>query len=128
MLWSRTPLSMHSFEPLRCRLLSLGASMRRRDFFGVLGGAAAAWPIAARAQQPGRMPRIGVLMNTAANNSVGQARISAFQQRLQQLGWIDGRNVQIEYRWSGGNANDTRKYAAELVALAPDVILSSGTS
>jgi putative ABC transport system substrate-binding protein len=100
----------------------------RRGFITLLGGAAAAWPLSALAQQPDRMRRIGVLANTAANNPVGLARIAAFQQGLQQLGWIDGRNVRIDYRWTGGDADDTRKYAAELVALAPDVILSSGTS
>src|SRR5262245_11627047 len=104
------------------------ADMKRREFLSVLGGAAAAWPVAARAQQPERMRRIGVLANTAANNPVGQARIAVFQQELQKLGWIDSRNVRIEYRWTGGNADNTRKYAAELVALAPDVILASGTS
>jgi putative ABC transport system substrate-binding protein len=101
--------------------------MRRRAFITLLGGAAA-MPLAARAQQPERMRRIGVLANTAANNPVGQARIAVFQQELPKLGWIDGRNVRIEYRWSGGNADNTRKYAAELVALTPDVILASGTS
>jgi hypothetical protein len=104
-----------------------GVDMRRREFITLLGGAAA-MPPAARAQQPERIRRIGVLANTAANNPVGQARIAAFQQELQQLGWIDGRNVRIDYRWPGGNADNTRKYAAELVALAPDVILASGTS
>ena len=102
--------------------------MRRRDFLGVLGSVATAWPLAARAQQTERLRRIGVLANTAANNSVGQARIGAFQKRLHQLGWIDGHNVRIEYRWTGGNADDASKYAAELVALAPDAILASGTS
>ena len=99
----------------------------RRDFITLLGGAAAAWPLAARAQQPERMRRIGVLMPLAADDPVGQARLGAFQQGLQQSGWTDGHNVRIEYRRSAGNAADTRKYAAELVALAPDVILSSGT-
>jgi len=80
------------------------------------------------AQQPARMRRIGVLANTAANDPVGQARIAVFQQELQKLGWIDGHNVRIEYRWPGGNVDDTRKYANELIALSPDVILASGTS
>ena len=91
----------------------------------MLGGAAA-WPLAARAQQPERMRRIGVLMGAAADDPEGQARIAAFQQGLQQLGWTDGRNVRIDYRWGAGNADDIRKYAAELVALAPDVILATG--
>src|SRR5262245_29880804 len=100
--------------------------MRRREFITLLGGAAA-WPLAAHAQQPERMRRIGVLTGQAANDPQGQARIAAFLQGLQELGWSVGRNVRIDIRWSGGNADDTRKYAAELVALEPDVILSSGT-
>ena len=92
--------------------------MRRRDFLGVLGGAAA-WPLAARAQQPDRVRRIGVLMPLAADDAEGQARIAAFLDGLQQLGWTDGRNVRIDTRWAAGNANDARKYAAELVSLAP---------
>jgi ABC-type uncharacterized transport system substrate-binding protein len=100
--------------------------MRRREFITALGGAAA-WPLAAGAQQPERVRRIGLLMPLAADDPEGQLRLGAFQQGLQQFGWTDGHNVRIEYRRSGGNAADTRKYAAELVALAPDVILSSGT-
>jgi len=102
--------------------------MRRRDFFMLLGGAAAAWPLVARAQQPERMRRIGVLMNTAANDLEGQGRLAAFQQRLQQLGWSDGRNIRIDTRWSGGAAEAIRKYATELVALAPDIILATGSA
>jgi putative ABC transport system substrate-binding protein len=100
--------------------------MRRRDFVTLLGGVAAAWPLTARAQQPEQMRRIGVLMSVAADDPEGKARFKAFQQGLQQLGWIDGRNVRIETRWSGGKADDARRYAAELIALAPDVILASG--
>jgi ABC-type uncharacterized transport system substrate-binding protein len=99
--------------------------MRRRDFITLLGGAAA-WPLAARAQQPDRMRRIGVLMSTGAGDPEGQARLAAFLQGLQQLGWTDGRNVRIEARWSGGKTDDARRYASELVALVPDVILVSG--
>ena len=99
--------------------------MRRREFITVLGGATA-WPLAARAQQPERMRSIGVLHTIAADDPHSQARIAAVLQGLQQLGWTDGRNVRIEYRWSAGNDADTRKYAAELTALAPDVILASG--
>jgi putative tryptophan/tyrosine transport system substrate-binding protein len=104
--------------------------MRRREFITALGGAAAtaAWPLAARAQQPDRIRRIGVLMNRAADDPQAQASVAAFVQGLQQLGWTDGRNVHIDTRWTGGNAEDTRKYAAELVALAPDVINASGAS
>ena len=100
--------------------------MKRREFIAALGGAAVAWPSTARAQQPERMRRIGVLMSQAADDPVGQARVKAFQQGLQQLGWTDGRNVRIDYRWAAGNVENSRKYAAELVALAPDVILAVG--
>ena len=100
--------------------------MKRREFITLLGGAAAAWPLAARAQQGERMRRIGVLMSTAADDPEGQARIAAFLQGLQQLGWTDGRNVRIDIRWAAGDADRIRRYAAELVALAPDVILATG--
>jgi ABC-type uncharacterized transport system substrate-binding protein len=102
--------------------------MRRREFITLLGGAAVAWPLAARAQQREQMRRIGALMNLAENDPEGQARNAAFLQGLQQLGWTDGRNVRIEYRWTLGDADRIRKYAAELVALEPDVILASGSS
>jgi putative ABC transport system substrate-binding protein len=99
----------------------------RREFITLLGGAAAAWPLAARAQQAGeRMRRIGVLMFQAADESETQVRVVAFVRRLQELGWTVGRNTQIEYRWAGGDANLIRRYAVELVALAPNVILVSG--
>jgi putative ABC transport system substrate-binding protein len=102
--------------------------MRRRDLIALLGGAAATWPFAARAQQGEPIRRIGVLMSLAAYDPQGQARITAFLQALQQLGWTDGRNLQIDTRWAAGNAEDIRKYAAELAALAPEVILASGGS
>jgi putative tryptophan/tyrosine transport system substrate-binding protein len=89
---------------------------------------ATTWPLAARAQQPARMRRIGVLMNLASDDTEGQARLAAFHQELQRLGWTVGTNVQIDYRWGAGDADRTHKYAAELVALAPDAILASGTS
>jgi putative ABC transport system substrate-binding protein len=102
--------------------------MRRREFLRVLGGAAAGWPLAARAQQTRRMPRVGVLMNTLADDQEGQTRYGAFLQGLQQLGWADGRNVRIDIRWGALNdADRSHKFAAELVALAPDVILSTTT-
>jgi putative ABC transport system substrate-binding protein len=102
--------------------------MRRREFMALLGGAAAmAWPLAARAQQAGPVLRIGVLMNTAADNPEGQAGVAAFQQVLQQLGWIDGRNARIEIRWGNNDVERDRRYAEELVALGPDIILASGT-
>jgi putative ABC transport system substrate-binding protein len=100
--------------------------MRRRDFITSLGGAAI-WPLAARAQQGQRARRIGVLMNLASDDAIGQARVAAFLQGLQQLGWTDGRNVRIETRWGASDADRIRKYAAELVELAPDVILAAGT-
>src|SRR5262245_4162753 len=98
--------------------------MKRREFITLLGGAAA-WPLAARAQQSERMRRIGVLMNLAPDDPEGRARVAAFQQRLQELGWVDGRNVQIDHRW-GADVARFRTYAAELVALAPDVIVAGG--
>jgi ABC-type uncharacterized transport system substrate-binding protein len=98
--------------------------MQRREFITLLGGTAAAWPLIARAQ--GRVRRIGVLMSLAADDRQGQARLAAFVQSLRELGWIDGHNVRIDTRWAAGNANSARKYAAELAALAPDVILASG--
>ncbi len=105
---------------------ALGEAMKRRDFIAGIAGSSAAWPLAARAQQPERMRRIGVLMSLAADDQQGRARLAAFVQGLEELGWTDGRNVRIDYRWGAGNADDIRKYAAELVALSPDVILASG--
>ena len=102
--------------------------MRRRAFITLLGGAAAAWPLAARAQQRERMRRIGVLLPATADDADFQARVGAFQQALAQLGWIIGRNVRIDTRWGGGKSEDIRRHAMELVALAPDVILAHGTS
>ena len=102
--------------------------MKRRAFIALLGSAAAAWPLAARAQQPNRMRRIGVFMNLASDDAEGQARNAAFLQGLQEAGWAVGRNVRIEYRWGAGDPELFRRYAAELVALAPDVILASGAS
>jgi putative ABC transport system substrate-binding protein len=97
--------------------------MRRREFIAIVGGAAAL-PLAARAQQAERMRRIGVLMNAAADDPEGQARIAAFHQGLQEWGWTPGRNAQIDIRWGAVDADSSRRYAAELVALAPDVILA----
>jgi putative ABC transport system substrate-binding protein len=100
--------------------------VKRREFITLIGGAVATWPVAARAQQSGLMRRIGVLISLAANDPEAQARIAALVQGLQQLGWTDGRNVRIDYRWGAGNADDIRKYAIELAALAPDAILATG--
>jgi putative tryptophan/tyrosine transport system substrate-binding protein len=101
--------------------------VKRREFVTLIGGALAAWPLAASAQQRERMRSIGVLMNRAADNPEGQDRLAAFQQGLQEAGWSVGRNVRIDTRWSEDNADLSAKYAAELVALAPDIILASGT-
>jgi putative tryptophan/tyrosine transport system substrate-binding protein len=99
--------------------------VRRRAFITLLGSAVT-WPLGARAQQPERMRRIGVI--SGANDQLTQARIAAFIQGLQQLGWTEGRNAHIDARWSAGNAAEIRRYAAELVALAPDVIFTAGSS
>jgi putative ABC transport system substrate-binding protein len=100
--------------------------MRRREFISLLGGAAA-WPLRAHAQQTDRTRRIGVLMNLAADDPESPVRVAAFAQGLQELGWIVGRNVRIDTRWGASDPDRSRSYAAELVALAPDVILASGT-
>src|SRR5262249_11235660 len=103
--------------------------MKRREFITLLGGAAAAWPLAARAQQGERMRRIGVLLASTADDPEYKPRMKAFEQALGLLGWTDGRNARIDIRWAGTNAEDVRKHAVELVALAPDVILAgSGTT
>jgi putative tryptophan/tyrosine transport system substrate-binding protein len=99
--------------------------IRRREFIAGLGGAAA-WPLAARAQQPQRMRRIGGLMNLTADDPESVARIAAFSQALAELGWTIGRNVKVEYRWAVGDPELFRRYAQELVALAPDVIVAQG--
>jgi len=102
---------------------------RRRQFITLVGGAAAAWPLAARAQQTERVPRIGVLMASAADDSENQARMAGFLQGLAQLGWTDGRNIRIDTRWATTNPDDLRRHATELTALAPDVLVAaSGTT
>src|SRR5262245_28979530 len=102
--------------------------MQRRQFLTLLSGAAAAWPLAARAQQGERIRRVGVLNTLVADDAMGQARNGAFLQGLQQAGWTIGRNVQVETRWAAGDADRLRTYAAELVALAPDVIVTAGNA
>src|SRR3989449_242493 len=105
--------------------------VKRRAFLALLGGAAAssiAWPFATRAQQRERVRRIGVLTPFAADDAEGHGRLTAFAQGLQQLGWTVGQNIRIDYRWGDGKADTMRKYAAELVALAPDVILSDSSA
>src|SRR5262252_6785187 len=101
--------------------------MRRRDFIRAIVGSATAWPLTSRAQQSKPMRRVAALMPYSANDPQAQNRNAAFLQALQQLGWTVGQNIQIDYRWSAGSEDDTRKYAAELVALAPDVIFTSGS-
>src|SRR5215470_17788809 len=103
--------------------------MKRREFITLIGGAAAAWPLAAQAQQhPNPMRRIGVLHTPAADDPEGQARNAAFLQGLAQFGWTDGGNVRIETRWAAGDADRIRRFVAELVTLAPDVIVTTGSA
>jgi putative ABC transport system substrate-binding protein len=101
--------------------------MKRREFIALLGGAAASWPLTAQAHQPDRVRRLGVLMSTNENDPVGQTRVAAFREGLAELGWREGNNLAIEWRWSGGDIARTRAYAAELVQLAPDLLVSNGT-
>ena len=105
-----------------------GASMRRRAFLGVLGGAAVGWPIVTHAQQSDRVRRIGVLSGYAEDDTEARARLAGFQQGLHELGWIVGRNLRTEYRWSRGNSDHARTLAKELVQLQPEVILGETTS
>jgi putative ABC transport system substrate-binding protein len=102
--------------------------MKRREFITLLGGIAAGWPLTSRAQQAERTRRIGVLSGVAGDDQANRVRLAAFQERLQQLGWTEGDNVRIDYRFAAANPENFRKYAAELVALAPDVILAPGFS
>jgi hypothetical protein len=102
--------------------------MRRRDFITLLGGAAAAWPLAARAQRGDRVRRIAVLMTNAEDDPEGWMRAAAFRQGLRELGWTEGQNLRIDWRWSGGDVERMRDYAAEAVALAPDLIVANGAA
>src|SRR6266536_2853546 len=101
--------------------------MRRREFITLLGGTVLAWPLDARAQQPDQKRQIGVLMNIAVSDPEGQSRVAAFRQGLQELGWNEGRNVRIDYRWDANDAVRSRGYAVELIAFAPDVILAAAS-
>jgi putative tryptophan/tyrosine transport system substrate-binding protein len=102
--------------------------LKRREFITLIGGAVTAWPFAARAQQPERIRRIGALSPLPADHPEAKARMAAFLQELAQFGWVDGRNVRIDARWGAGDTDRIRRYAAELVALAPDVILATSTA
>ena len=125
-MWTAADWSL----PIRYPAIRLGCGdrmqfdqLKRREFITLLGGATAAWPLTVRAQQGERMRRVGVLMGVA-DDAEGQARIKGLQQGLRELGWIEGRNVHIDYRWTGGDATRVRAYAAELVKLSPDVIVA----
>jgi DNA-binding LacI/PurR family transcriptional regulator len=100
--------------------------MKRREFITLLGGAAAAWPLAARAQQSDRMRRIAVLMNNAEDDPEGQARAAAFRQGLQALGWTEGKNLRIDWHWTAGDVGRIRGAVAELARDAPDIIVANG--
>jgi putative ABC transport system substrate-binding protein len=102
--------------------------MRRREFLTLFGGAAAAWPVTTRAQQPARMRRIGVLTPFTADDAEGHARLTAFAPGVQQLGWTVGQNIRIDYRWGDGKPDTMRKFADELVSLAPDVLLANSSA
>ena len=119
------PVSTAPLSRYHAVSLVSGVYMRRRDFISLMVGSAVSWPIATRAQQPERMRRVGVLLSDAAEDLEGQARLAAFVQALQQLGWTDGRNVRVDTRWGAADADRYRKYAAELVALAPDVLVAT---
>jgi putative ABC transport system substrate-binding protein len=99
--------------------------VKRREFVTLLGCTAAAWPLAARAQNPERMRRVGVLMGYPEGDWQGQANLAAFREGLQHHGWVEGRNIRVDYRWAGGDADKARRFAKELVGITPDVIVPS---
>ena len=101
--------------------------MKRREFIALLGGAAAVWPLAARAQQSEQVRRMGILMGAVESDQSAQASIAAMRQALAELGWTEGRNLRTDLRWAGGDRDILRKYAAELVALQPDIIVTTGS-
>src|SRR2546427_11171365 len=101
--------------------------MKRREFLGVLGGTAVAWPLAARAQMPNRVRRVGMLIGSAENAPEPQARLAAFRQGLETLGWTEGRNIRIDYRFAPASPDQAQSFAKELVALRPDALVSNST-
>jgi ABC-type uncharacterized transport system substrate-binding protein len=101
--------------------------MRRREFISLIGGAAIAYPLAARAQQPARIRRVGMLMNLSESDVEAQRLITAFREGLTQLGWVGGRNLRMDYRWAGGDIGRIRAFAKELVELSPDIIVAYAT-
>src|SRR6266566_958343 len=109
------------------RSLARGAQMRRREFITLVGGVAAGWPLAARAQQPDQMRRIGVLMNLSESDLEAQRLVTAFKEGLAQLGWIDGRNLRMDYRWASGDVGRISAFAKELVELSPDIVVGYAT-
>jgi putative ABC transport system substrate-binding protein len=109
-----------------CRFLTSGIDMHRRDFM-MLGGAAAAWPLSARAQQPDRMRRIGILMTALESDPEYQSHVGDFRKEFQTIGWTEGRNLRIDYRWGAINAESRQQFARELVAIQPDAIFSQNT-
>src|SRR6266516_5993932 len=124
------PPARRSFAGIMTGIAQEGArpmsDMRRREFITLLGGAAVAWPLAARAQQQGKVWRIGVLIHYSQTDREGQARIAAFLDTVRRLGWTDGRNMRIEYRWSAGDIGREKVFASELVRATPDAIVVSG--
>src|SRR5262249_32614084 len=129
--WSSTRklprYSVSPFADVACPRRRGDRMMRRREFITLLSSAAASWPLAARAQQGERVRRIGVLAAYAENDPEAQVRVVAFRQALQGLGWTEGRNIAMEYRWGAGDADRARTFVGELVSLKPDVILAHGT-
>src|SRR6476661_3453870 len=120
-------LPLCPIKPLRCRHLGLGADMRRREFITLFGGTAVTWSLAARAQQGDRLRRVAILMTLAEDDFEGQRRVNAFVQGLQEFGWSRKRNISYETRWGAGDMDRSRTIAAEMAALAPDVILAPGS-
>ena len=122
--WGRKVLAFKTLH----KMWPYGGQSKRREFITLISSTAATWPFAVRAQQVERVRRIGVLLAATSDDLQYQSRLKAFGQRLAQLGWTEGHNLRIDVRWGGGHAELTRQYAAELAALAPDIILASGNA